>query len=194
MCFESLTTYGQFKEQWHDTRWEIIDAKYYKMPPITYEHQQVLLNMLTQLRNNLKETEWKILMMPYKVLLRESNEEADSVKNVVLPDIILVSDIKKIKEEYCYGSPDIIVEVVDDYESTPSWQLSHEYITKLALYQKFKIKEYWIVDIGFKRVMSYDMHGKDTYGSPNIFNGKEFGSYLLMNCNINLKNLFDSID
>ncbi len=59
--------------------------------------------------------------------------------NVVIPDVSVICDPSKIDSKRCNGAPDWIIEVVSS---------NHKdyYIRKLSLYEKFGVREYWIVD------------------------------------------------
>ena len=59
--------------------------------------------------------------------------------NVVIPDISIICDQSKIDSKRCNGAPDWIIEVV-------SSNYRDDYIRKLSLYEKFRVREYWIVD------------------------------------------------
>jgi Uma2 family endonuclease len=63
-------------------------------------------------------------------------------KNVVQPDVLLLtkSSLSKIKNRGIEGAPDLVVEIL-----SPSNSHIDRYHKRL-LYQKFGVKEYWIVD------------------------------------------------
>jgi Uma2 family endonuclease len=60
---------------------------------------------------------------------------------LVQPDIFLACDKSKLKENRYNGAPRFIIEIL-------SSNRSHDMVTKLNLYQKAGVEEYWIVDPG----------------------------------------------
>jgi Uma2 family endonuclease len=58
----------------------------------------------------------------------------------VQPDIFVVCDRSKLQENRFNGAPKFIIEIL-------SSNRSHDMVTKLNLYQKAGVAEYWMVDI-----------------------------------------------
>ena len=67
----------------------------------------------------------------------------------VIPDAMIVCNQHIIEENAIYGVPDLIVEILS--KSTAR----RDKIDKLKLYEKFGVKEYWIVDPFIKCVDVY---------------------------------------
>lgn len=121
----------------------------------------------------------KVIPAPFCVVL----DEVDAV--VVQPDISIICNTELIKNEYCYGAPDIIVEVV-----SPS-NKNRDYHQKVALYKEYGVKEYWIIDLELERVTLYNMVNG---GMPQI-SGMEDTIYstVLNGFALNLQSICDSI-
>lgn len=60
-------------------------------------------------------------------------------KNIVIPDVVCNRDI--IKGNGIYGAPDLVVEVL-----SPSTAKLRDRKGKEALYEKYGVKKYWIID------------------------------------------------
>lgn len=175
--------YGDYLKLPQDKKYEIIDGVLYAMAPApSTQHQRVLRNLLVWLANCLKDTDCEVLSAPYDVLLPEGSEDPEDVKTVVQPDILVVCDKSKLKEKYCLGAPDFIIEIV-----SPS-RPSIDYVKKLHLYEKHKVREYWIVDYTHQQVMSYRLESEE-YGSPEVHTAGELVSAVL-GLTIPLKDIF----
>ncbi len=73
----------------------------------------------------------------------------DEHSNAVQPGIVFVSAAKLfIIDRYIHGVPDLIVEVLSHGNE------DHR-IRKKALYERFGVREYWIVDAATKDVTGY---------------------------------------
>lgn len=84
---------------------------------------------------------------PFNVQLKE-NEDV-----VLEPDICVICDTDKLTKRGCIGAPDWVIEIASP--SNPS----HDYITKLNLYNSAGVREYWIVEPINETVYVYDMDG-----------------------------------
>ncbi len=85
------------------------------------------------------------------------------------------------KDESFTSPPVIIFEIVS--KSTAS----HDYITKLAVYQKFKVREYNIVEQSGKIIQYSYVDGQ------YIINDDEYVSTVFENLKIKLDEIFNSI-
>lgn len=74
---------------------------------------------------------------PFDVLLPEADEQ---VTTVLQPDVLVVSNPSKITRCGIRGGPDFVIEVL-----SPS-SASRDQIRKRRLYERFGVKEYWVVD------------------------------------------------
>lgn len=132
----------------NDERAELIDGKLYAMAPPSRIHQEIVSGFTQVIRNYIKQHrgDCKVYPAPFAV-----NLDADD-KNWVEPDISVICDQGKLTDRGCSGAPDWIVEVV-----SPSTQ-GMDYMTKLLLYRKSGVKEYWIVNPLTQGVMVYDFY------------------------------------
>lgn len=76
--------------------------------------------------------------------------------NKLTPDVSIVCDPGKIKRTYIDGAPDFIAEVL-----SPSTR-KRDKTTKLAIYEKYGVKEYWLINPWDESVEVYraDEQGK----------------------------------
>ncbi|CCJ33509.1 Uma2 family endonuclease [Caloramator australicus] len=169
--------------QWDEKhRYELIEGVPYLLASPSVLHQRVVGNIYFSLKNSIKEC--SVFISPLDVLLVENNESAMDSKNVVQPDVFVVCDESKIKEKYCIGAPDIIVEVV-----SPS-TASKDAIEKFNLYEKFKVKEYWMVRPEEKTVTVFRLEN-DRYGRPDVYDENGEIILLIENVKIKVKDIFE---
>ncbi|MCU0579061.1 MAG: Uma2 family endonuclease [Desulfobacterota bacterium] len=154
--------------QWDDhERWEIIAGEAYNMTPApSRAHQEILGALFNAFYNYLVDKSCKVYVAPFDVRLTENQSDSD-VSNVVQPDLTVVCDPSKLDEKGCAGSPDLIVEII-----SPS-TAAHDYIRKLALYERRQVPEYWIVHPVDKTVMIFLLTEKQEYGKPRIYAGED---------------------
>lgn len=116
---------------------EVIDNTLYMSPTPLTNHQRLVRDLAFALHQFVqKKNLGEILFAPYDVFLDEDS-------NAVQPDILFVSSEKAhIVQEFetVRGVPDLIVEVLSPGNK------KHDRIVKKALYEKFGVQEYWIVD------------------------------------------------
>ena len=114
-----------------ERRAELINGQIYMMASASPRHQTILGGMFAQLYNHLRGKRCK----PFIML--DVRLEKDTV---LIPDLLVVCDPKKITKSGCNGAPDLVVEILSPSTSR------HDRFTKLMLYQRAGVPEYWIVD------------------------------------------------
>ena len=68
---------------------------------------------------------------------------------VVQPDVFVVCDKNKIDEKYINGAPDLVIEVT-------SANRANDLVDKLGIYFAAGVREYWIVDTEYNKVLVYN--------------------------------------
>jgi Uma2 family endonuclease len=120
---------------------ELIDGQVFSLSPASnYRHQKIGGFIFRKIGNYLEDKEAEVFFAPFDVFLVNDGQDIMTCKNIVHPDIIVVSDKKKMLEKGYKGSPDLIIEIIS--QSTKN----RDYIQKLALYGEYGVKEYWIVN------------------------------------------------
>ncbi|MDR3240199.1 MAG: Uma2 family endonuclease [Clostridiales bacterium] len=90
--------------------------------------------------------------------------------DVVVPDVMIVGDLEIVKRKGILGAPDLIVEIL-----APS-TAKNDRGYKKDLYEKFGVKEFWIVDVESRSIDVYILlDGK--YELDNIY--YHYPDYLL---------------
>ena len=143
-----------------DTRAELIDGVLYDMASPSVRHQDIAMQVSFQMADyvNKKGGKCKVLQGPVDVQLDRDD------KTMVVPDIIIVCDPEKVKEDRVTGGPDFVAEIV----SPSSRKL--DYAIKSGKYCGADVREYWVVDPEKDRVIVYDFEGDKP---PAIYSMKE---------------------
>ncbi len=179
-------TYADYLEWPEEESWEIIDGVPYSMSPAPLrKHQDIALALALKLGNHLTGKKCKLYIAPFDVRLVSENEDnEETTTNVVQPDLSVICDTSKLDEKGCIGAPDLIIEILS--KSTAYKDESE----KLKLYEKHRVKEYWIVNPEAEYVMIYYHNGTD-YDKPDYFKNNEvIECKLLEGLKIDLKEVF----
>ncbi len=125
-------TWDDYRSWDDDGRWEIVGGDAYSMSPSpTYRHQRIVGQLYSQLRRSFGAADCEVMLSPLDVRLSEHD--------MVQPDLFVVCDPNQIKATHIEGPPALVVEIL-----SPS-SVGHDRMTKMRLYEKFGVKEYWIV-------------------------------------------------
>ena len=114
---------------------------YVREPPSpSWSHQGIVGELYLQIATALKGKPFRVRVAPLDVRLPKSTEEDDQVDTVVQPDVLIVSDPKKVDARGVRGAPDWVAEVL-----SPS-TARHDQTVKLAAYERAGVREVWLVD------------------------------------------------
>jgi len=162
-------TYADYMCRPDDERWEIIEGVPYDMSPApSTRHQEVSGELFFHIKMFLKETgSCKVFHAPYDVRLSEADEADDEIVNVLQPDIAVICDPSKIDERGCRGVPDWIIEVLSPHTA------SRDFIQKRSLYEKYGVREYWLVHPLDCLVTVFVLGDDGKFDTPSFHEGKE---------------------
>jgi len=157
---ETRFTYADYITWPDDERWELIDGQAYNMTPApTTRHQNIVYNVSFILKSKLLNKSCRPFVAPADVVLFESD--------VVQPDIFVVCDEKKITEANIQGAPDLVIEVLSPHTALKDKR------EKKALYEKYGVKEYVIIDPTDLYVERFSLGEDLTYGKETVFGPRD---------------------
>jgi Uma2 family endonuclease len=117
------------------TRVQLIQNKLIISPSPLDRHQKVSIKLASQLfvfteKHDLGE----VRAAPYDVHLDD--------ENVYQPDIVFISNenLHNIHKNGFYGAPELVIEILSPSNAT------YDLENKKAVYERYGVKEYWIVD------------------------------------------------
>jgi Uma2 family endonuclease len=168
----------RYREWPHGERWELIDGVAYDMSlaPST-AHQAISTELVAAIHPCATSGGCRVFVAPF-----------DVVANVVQPDLAVVCDPSKLKTFGCVGALDWIVEILSPYTSR------RDLVEKHALYERHRVKEYWVIDPGNRFVHVYLLGDDRTFGEPQIFVGTaSVTSRVCFGVSVMLEDLFAAI-
>jgi Uma2 family endonuclease len=161
---------------------EYIDGQiYYQASPSTI-HQRISVNFTAEFRSYFKTKQCEIFHAPFDVKLKNEKEENP---NKVIPDITVICDKSGLNDKNYIGIPSLIVEIL-----SPSNQ-SNDLITKMNLYQRFGVKEYWIVNPKLNSIQIYALDEDGLYEQVGVYKNKDIAkSSAFPDLTVNLEEIF----
>ena len=129
-----------------DVKAELIDGEIYYMASPGVTHQEILWRLASIIGGYIDAKEGECRVIPDCDTKLSTAEDT-----IVRPDISVICDPDKITDKGCEGSPDWIIEIASPGDP------KHDYLTKLELYQRTGVREYWIVDPMKRSVITYRM-------------------------------------
>jgi Uma2 family endonuclease len=113
---------------------------YVREPPSpTRSHQEIVGEIHHQIAGALEGKSARVYVAPFDVRLPRSTEDDDLVDTVVQPDVLIVSDLRKVDARGVRGAPDWLAEVL-----SPS-TAAHDQAVKLPAYERAGVREVWLI-------------------------------------------------
>ena len=173
-------------------RYEIIDGNLYVMAPAPGErHQFISTKLAGKLDSRLSEKGCNVYAAPFDVRLDPhmkpvKPKKDEDIKTVVQPDISVYCDKSRVDEKGGIGPPELVVEILSP--NTRDKDLS----SKLLLYNKNQVKEYWIVDPENQTLMQFVL-AEDGYFAEEVVYGKTdtLKAFIFEDVEIDLSAVFD---
>lgn len=116
-------------------RYEILDGELEVSPAPAPRHQAVSRNLLFILHGHVHERRLgRVYCAPIDVILADTS--------IVQPDLVFVAAGREsiVTARAIEGPPDLMVEILSP------WSLRRDRVAKAALYARFGIRHYWILD------------------------------------------------
>jgi Uma2 family endonuclease len=141
---------------------ELINGNLYMSPAPTPKHQRIVLKLTSTILDFIEQGKMgEVFLSPCDVFFDEHS-------NAVQPDIIYVSFENSFivkEDESIQGVPDLLIEILSSGNS------KHDKVRKKDLYEKFGVKEYWIVNPDTKETIGYTLKNGE-YKEIGIYSGK----------------------
>lgn len=178
---EKIYTYEDYLNLPDDgKRYEIIEGELIMAASLKSIHQIVSGNLEYEIRSFvIRHKSGLVFDAPYDVKLSDAN--------VVQPDIMFVSKENRgiITEDNIQGAPDLIIEILSP--STAYYDL----IIKKGVYEKFKVKEYWIIDPQQQWIEIYVLKEQKFYLHQRSEKAGQIRSTVLEGFEMEIENIFE---
>jgi len=125
-------------------RYEMIDGELHVSPSPLLRHQEISKKIMLCLVHALEDSQrGKVFYSPIDVVLDD--------ENIVQPDLVFISADRThiLKDKNIQGAPDLVIEILSPHTRRMDTQV------KFALYARFNVPHYWIVDPDSERVETY---------------------------------------
>lgn len=131
---EQPEPYAQEKNTFIEERYEIINGTRYDLKPSPGVDHQLLVPKMWEAIHDTCHAHGIVVVAPMDVHLDKDH--------VLQPDVIFISNenMHVIRGQKIEGPPDLVVEVLSPQSG------KHDKIRKKAVYERFRIPEFWVVD------------------------------------------------
>jgi Uma2 family endonuclease len=172
--------------KWDDNqRRELIDGIPYNMSPApSPTHQKVSGNIFSLFDTYLIGKICEAYAAPFDVRLSEQEEDHETF-HVIQPDISIICDSHKIDERGCKGAPDLVVEVL-----SPGTAAKRDRMDKFYLYERHKVREYWLVDPQNETIEVYLLQENRFAEHKTYAKGDVIQVSLFADCQVDLNHVF----
>lgn len=128
---------------------EVIDNQLFMAPSPTPDHQETAGDLFLEIASFVKRKGLgKAYFAPVDLYL-------DEYSNVVQPDLIFISKSNSLRTDKkgLKGIPDLIIEILSPGNK------KYDSVSKKNLYEKFGVKEFWLVDPETKKATGFLFQG-----------------------------------
>lgn len=146
---QAKKSYEELLEMEDKNIYELLEGELVNIKAPNVKHQMIVGELFGQVRAYAREKRYRVFVSPIDVRVDGADKEDKKIFNVFQPDLVLVKEIEKIDEYGIKGTPDIIMEVAT--EDT----LIHDKLRKFRIYQKYGVKEYWIITPAERLIEKY---------------------------------------
>lgn len=176
----SIEAYHKMREA-SDQLLEYIDGIVYMSPSPSTKHQRISMRLSSALFTFLQGKPCEVFSAPFDV---ELNRDEINENKVVIPDLSVICNKTGLTDKKYVGVPMFIIEIL-----SPSNQ-SHDLVTKLNLYMRYGVKEYWIVNPINDAILVYRLNDSEEYELDILHAVAAASSNVLSGFSIDLGDLF----
>ena len=128
-----------------NVRAELIDGELIYMEAPQTDHQIILSELSFLFKLFIRENKGDCFVLPAPLDVQLDCDE----KTMIQPDIAVVCKKERLVKQGVFGAPDMIIEI-----TSPSTR-KRDFSKKMAKYLDAGVREYWIVDLQKRKVVTY---------------------------------------
>jgi Uma2 family endonuclease len=135
-------------------------------PAPARSHQRILGELFRRIADITDTGPCETYLAPFDIRLQDDPAGIDTdetTTTVVQPDISVFGNPEILDERGARSAPDLVVEILSP--ATSYKDQTH----KLALYERHRVREYWIVNGEARWVMVYRLGEDNRYGKPDYY-------------------------
>ena len=130
-----------------DKLMEFINGQVFMMASPSWAHQQVSLRLGATFLEYFEDCDCDPVLAPFDIILTKENDE----KQWVIPDLAVICDKNGLDTQRYHGVPNLVVEILSKSNQ------HHDLVTKMNLYARYGVQEYWIVNPFNQTVSIYSL-------------------------------------
>ncbi|MBF0554580.1 MAG: Uma2 family endonuclease [Nitrospirae bacterium] len=159
---------------------EIINGEVIVGPSPFGKHQDIVFNLADIMRRHVKTNNLgKVYLSPLDVILEEGI-------NRVQPDILFIrKENMSIMQDWVRGIPDMVCEVV------LPWSYGRDTGSKKAIYEKYRVPEYWIVLPELQNIVISTIENGKYVTYPSAAKTGVVTSKVIEGLQVNIKDIFE---
>ncbi|MBF0459657.1 MAG: Uma2 family endonuclease [Nitrospirae bacterium] len=161
---------------------EIINGEEVVSPSPFSKHQRIVLNLIDIIRRHVKTNNLgQVYLSPLDVIFEEGI-------NRLQPDILFIKkENEAIIQDWIRGVPDMVCEIVSP------WSYKKDMIVKRAIYEKYKVPEYWIVvsELLVIEVLTIEVGRYRTHSIGDIEGDGVVTSKVIEGLQVNIRDIFE---
>ena len=179
------STYADYRTWDSDSKYDLFDGTPVMQARPSILHQNVEMQIARQLANFLDGKPCNVFTEIEVLFPDHAHQSADDVQNVYVPDIAVICEPEKLTEQYCYGAPTLIIEIL-----SPSTAKADR-VLKLNRYQSAGVQEYWIISPQERTVNAFTLQNQ-FYRLSGAYSESDIAPVTsLPGCSIDLRTVFD---
>ena len=167
-------------------RREVLDGAIHITSMATKKHQNIVANLREILGNFIKskQTKCDVIIAPFDVRLNYGKKSKENESDeIVQPDVLVSCSDKIIDGKFLAGAPEVVFEVLSENRR-------YDKVKKMAKYEEYGVKEYFIVDQFTDEIKYYNFMDENDVIEKNYKEKDDMVFIETMDYSIKLSDIF----
>jgi Uma2 family endonuclease len=181
-------TYADYLAWQFEERVELLKGWIVRMASPSHAHQFTASRLFRYIDRHFEAHACNVYFAPTDVMFLDKTKTAQKNKNiytVLIPDLFVVCDLKKMEDGGCFGAPDLVVEILSPSNTKKEMKYKYE------IYEENGVKEYWVVHPIEKYAVVHTLGTDDKYHASRYFTDEDaLQSVLFPDLSVDLSKVF----